>query len=94
MTDPNTLDQAAEALDKAAETAPEDQAREHLIKAHGLRMEAAEARANAGDGCYFTHKADARWHLTEMQTLIGKRPADFVGQLPVLRRVPDALLQA
>lgn len=84
--------QAHELLAKGTDNPGE--AREHLIKAHGLRMEAAEARANAGDGCYFTHKADARWHLTEMQTLIGKRPADFVGQLPVLRRVPDALLQA
>lgn len=86
MTDPNTLGLAAEALEKAAEAASEDQAREHLIKAHGLRMEAAEARANAGDGCYFTHKADARRHLTEMQALIGKRPAEFVWELPVLRR--------
>lgn len=60
-------------------------AREHLIKAHGLRMQVAKAQADAGAN-FFHLRGEADRHRLAMEALIRQRPADFRGELPVLRR--------
>lgn len=65
------------------------EAREHLIKAHGLRMQVARDQADAGAE-FFHHRGEADRHRLAMKALIRQRPADFVGELPVLRRVAHA----
>jgi hypothetical protein len=76
--------QAHELLAKGTDNPGE--AREHLIKAHGLRMQVAKDQADAG-GDYFHLRGEADRHRMAMEALIRQRPADFRGELPVLRRV-------
>ena len=65
-------------------------AREHLIKAHGLRMQVAKAQADAGAN-FFHLRGEADRHRLAMEALIRQRPEDFRGELPVLRRTAGVL---
>lgn len=90
MTDHAPQELMAAGHEKAAETAGPDKAREHLIKAHAYRMEVAMARSHEVGQCYFEHRGAADRHRLAMEALIRQRPADFRGELPVLRRVAHA----
>lgn len=90
MTSPADLDQSAACWEKAAETASGADARENLIRAHGLRSEAAYARSGMPGADYFHFRGEADRHRLEMEALIRQRPAEFVGELPVLRRTLEA----